>query len=387
MKSFRKELSIIFLFALLHAIMTVFSRWQGLSDHLMLTTLTMLMTVVLCRMKKTNVNTMILVLVIVNFAGFYLARFIGRIVLHPFIPNTYVRGALAVSLTTIIIGLAVIWILTFINKSQIFNKGKEIGPYWLLLGFTTIIIARLALVFINNDELYKGNITLNVLIDYAFCCMALLYLAIYSANEARKAQEAKEKSNIAQYSYIRLQQQVKPHFMFNNLNILNSLICEERNKEASDFVYKLAYLYRYMIENEDEKLVPLYEELDFVHKYTELMKVRFESSFIVKNDVEENVLGELVIPCSIQMMIENAIKHNGGTDETPLTISITNTDTHIVVRNNRLKKTSYEPSTRFGLKYIKKLYYDLSSKEVLVDSSDEEFVVSLPIINSVAANS
>ena len=353
----------------------------------MLTTLTMLMTVVLCQMKKTNVNTMILVLVIVNFAGFYLARLIGRTLLHPFIPNIFVRGALAVSLTTIIIGLAVIWILTFINKRQIFNKGKEIGPYWLLLGFTTIIIARLALVFINNDELYKGNITLNVLIDYTFSCMALLYLAIYSANEARKAQEAKEKSNIAQYSYIRLQQQVKPHFMFNNLNILNSLICEERNKEASDFVYKLAYLYRYMIENEDEKLVPLYEELDFVHKYTELMKVRFESSFIVKNDVEENVLGELVIPCSIQMMIENAIKHNGGTDETPLTISITNTDTHIVVRNNRLKKTSYEPSTRFGLKYIKKLYYDLSSKEVLVDSSDEEFVVSLPIINSVAANS
>lgn len=125
MKSFRKELSIIFFFALLHAIMTVFSRWQGLSDHLMLTTLTMLMTVVLCRMKKTNVNTMILVLVIVNFAGFYLARFIGRTVLHPFIPNTYVRGALAVSLTTIIIGLAVIWILTFINKSQIFNKGNR----------------------------------------------------------------------------------------------------------------------------------------------------------------------------------------------------------------------------------------------------------------------
>ena len=387
MKSFKKELSIIFIFALLHAVMTVFSRWQGLSDHLILTTLTMLMAVIICRMKNTNVSTMILVLVVVNFAGFYLARFIGRSILHPFIPNTYVRGALAVSLTTVIIGLAISCILTFINKRNILHTGKEIGPYWLLLGFTTIIIARLVLVFINNDDLYKGNITLNVLIDYTFSCMALLYLAIYSANEARKAQEAKEKSNIAQYSYIRLQQQVKPHFMFNNLNILNSLICEERNKEASDFVYKLAYLYRYMIENEEEKLVPLYEELDFVHKYTELMKVRFESSFIVKTDVEENVLGELVIPCSIQMMIENAIKHNGGTDETPLTISITNTDTHIVVRNNRLKKTSYEPSTRFGLKYIKKLYYDLSSKEVLVDSSDEEFVVSLPIINSVAANS
>ena len=386
MKSFRKELSIIFLFALLHAIMTVFSRWQGLSDHLMLTTLTMLMTVVLCRMKKTNVNTMILVLVIVNFAGFYLARLIGRTLLHPFIPNTFVRGALAVSLTTIIIGLAVIWILTFINKRQIFNKGKEIGPYWLLLGFTTIIIARLALVFINNDELYKGNVTLNVLIDYTFSCMALLYLAIYSANESKKAQEAKKKSKVAQYNYIRLQQQVKPHFMFNNLNILNGLICEDRNKDASDFVYKLAYLYRYMIENEDEKLVPLYEELDFVHKYTELMKVRFESSFNVEIDVDDSFLGNLVVPCSIQMMIENAIKHNGGTDQNPLKVSITSELTHIVVRNNRIKKNSYEPSTRLGLKYITQMYRDLNQNEVEVYSSDDEFVVKLPMINSVTAN-
>ncbi len=386
MKSFGKELSTILLFALLHAVMTVISRWQGLSDHLMLTTLTMLMAVALCQMKKANVNTMIIVLVIVNFGGFYLGRLIGRTLLHQLIQNTYVRGSITVFVTTVIMGLLVSGILTFINRKGIFKSSKEIGTYWLLLGFTAIIIARLVLIVINNDDLYKENITLNILIDYTFICIAFLYMAINSVKMSRKAQEAKEKSKIAQYNYIRLQQQVKPHFMFNNLNILNGLIYENRNKEASDFVYKLAYLYRYMIENEDEKLVPLYEELDFAHKYTELMKVRFESSFNVETDIDDSILGNLVVPCSIQMMIENAIKHNGGTDQNPLKISISSTQTHIVVSNNRIKKNSYEPSTRLGLKYITQLYRDMNSKEVEVYSSDEEFVVKLPIINSVTAN-
>lgn len=386
MKSFGKELSTILLFALLHAVMTVISRWQGLSDHLMLTTLTMLMAVALCQMKKANVNTMIIVLVIVNFGGFYLGRLIGRTLLHQLIQNTYVRGSITVFVTTVIMGLLVSGILTFINRKGIFKSSKEIGTYWLLLGFTAIIIARLVLIVINNDDLYKENITLNILIDYTFICIAFLYMAINSVKMSRKAQEAKEKSKIAQYNYIRLQQQVKPHFMFNNLNILNGLIYENRNKEASDFVYKLAYLYRYMIENEDEKLVPLYEELDFAHKYMELMKVRFESSFNVETDIDDSILGNLVVPCSIQMMIENAIKHNGGTDQNPLKISISSTQTHIVVSNNRIKKNSYEPSTRLGLKYITQLYRDMNSKEVEVYSSDEEFVVKLPIINSVTAN-
>ena len=195
-----------------------------------------------------------------------------------------------------------------------------------------------------------------------------------------EAQKAKEESNIAQFSYIRLQQQVKPHFMFNNLSILNSLICEHKVDEASDFVYKLAYLYRYMISNEEENLVTVREELDFVGKYTDLMKVRFGSAFDVTVDIDESLRESLVVPCSIQLLVENAIKHNGGTEQTPLDIRIDNSATHIIVRNNILKKISCEPTTHLGLKYIKRLYGDLSSSDVIVDSSEDEFVVKLPII-------
>lgn len=379
MKSIRKELNIILVFSILHSVVAVLSRWLGLSDHLMLTTLTMIMTLSLCQARRTTVNTMVMLLIIVNFGGFYLGSSIGSLLKH-LISNTYLRGGITTFSTSVIIGAAVEGIVTLIDRTGLRQKRKEISTYWLMLVFTVIIIARLVLIIINGKTLYSRDVMLNVIVDYTFCCVALLYLAINSVKDARDAQLAKEKSNLAQYSYIRLQQQVKPHFMFNNLSILNGLICERKVDEASDFVYKLAYLYRYMITNEEENLVTIREELDFVNKYTDLMKVRFGATFNVMKDMDESLEESLVVPCSIQLLIENAIKHNAGTEQNPLNICICNSGTHVIVRNNILKKTSPEPTTHLGLKYIKRLYGDLSPQDVVVESNEDEFVVKLPII-------
>ena len=379
MKSLGKGVAVILLFAFLHAIVTVLSRWLGVSDALTLTTLTMLMAISLCQLEKTTVVSMIIALVIVNFGGFYLGKLIGTF-LHLFIENSYVRGGITTFSTTVILGFLVLLIISLLKRSKSRLMVMEINTYWILLVFTVIIVARQSLVMISNPGTYQGSTTLNVIIDYTFCSVALCYLAINAVNETRKAQKANEMSNITNYSYIRLQQQVKPHFMFNNLNILNSLVIENKNQEASSFIYKLAYLYRYMIENEEENLVTIREELDFVNEYTDLMKVRFGSSFDVVTEVDESIMANFVVPCSIQLLIENAIKHNGGTAQTPLNIRIYNTTTHIVIWNNRLKKNTCEPTTHIGLNYIQKLYNDLSPKELKVKSTDEEFVVELPII-------
>lgn len=369
----------ILLFALLHAVVTAVSRLLGVSDALTLTTLTMLMAVALCQIMKSNVVTMISSLVIVNFGGYYLGRYFGRF-LRLFVENSILRGCITTFVTTLALGCIVYLIITVFKEKSSFSRLKKINTYWVLFVFTLIILARLLLLLLNESELYQENITLNVIIDYTFCSVALCSLAINAINETRKAKEANELSNITNYSYIRLQQQVKPHFMFNNLNILNSLITENLNQEASSFIYKLAYLYRYMIENEEENLVTIREEMDFVQEYTELMKVRFGTSFNVVTEIEQKLMENFVVPCSIQLLIENALKHNGGTAQTPLNIRIYNTSNHIVIWNNRLPKSSCEPTTHLGLKYIKSLYSDLSPKKVVVESSDEEFVVKLPII-------
>ena len=379
MKPFAKGITVILLFALLHAVVTAVSRLLGVSDGLTLTTLTMLMAVALCQIMKSNVITMIISLVTVNFGGYYLGRYIGKF-LRLFIENSILRGGITTFSTTVILGLTVYLIITVFKERESYIKRKDINTYWILFVFTIIILARLILILLNESELYQENITLNVIIDYTFCSVALCSLAINAINETRKAKAANEMSNITNFSYIRLQQQVKPHFMFNNLNILNSLIIENLNQEASSFIYKLAYLYRYMIENEEENLVTIREELDFVQEYTELMKVRFGTAFNVVTEIEQKLMENFVVPCSIQLLIENALKHNGGTTQIPLNIRIYNTSNHIVIWNNRLPKSSCEPTTHLGLKYITSLYSDLSPKKVVVESNDEEFVVKLPII-------
>lgn len=379
MKPFAKGITVILLFALMHVVVTAVSRLLGVSDGLTLTTLTMLMAVALCQIMKSNVITMIVSLVTVNFGGYYLGRYIGKF-LHLFIENSILRGGITTFSTTVILGLTVYLIITVFKERESYIKRKDINTYWILFVFTIIILARLLLILLNESELYQENITLNVIIDYTFCSVALCSLAINAINETRKAKAANEMSNITNFSYIRLQQQVKPHFMFNNLNILNSLITENLNQEASSFIYKLAYLYRYMIENEEENLVTIREELDFVQEYTELMKVRFGTAFNVVTEIEQKLMENFVVPCSIQLLIENAIKHNGGTTQIPLNIRIYNTSNHIVIWNNRLPKSSCEPTTHLGLKYITSLYSDLSPIKVVVESNDEEFVVKLPII-------
>ena len=176
MKSIKKELNIILSFSILHSVVAVFSRWLGLSDHLMLTTLTMLMTLSLCQVRRTTVNTMVMLLIIVNFGGFYLGSSMGSVLKH-FISNTYLRGGLTTFSTSVIIGAAVEGVVTLIDRTGVFRNRKEVSTYWLMLVFTVIIIARLVLIIVNGKILYSKNITLNVIVDYTFCCVSLLYLA------------------------------------------------------------------------------------------------------------------------------------------------------------------------------------------------------------------
>ena len=135
-------------------------------------------------------------------------------------------------------------------------------------------------------------------------------------------QKEREKANMAQYRYIKLKHQVNPHFLFNSLNILDCLICEECTERASSYTHKLAGVYRYMLKSEDEMVVPLRDELVFVNLYVDLLKERFPVGFNVETEVPESLLARYVLPCSIQLLIENAIKHNTVSEDNPLTIRI-----------------------------------------------------------------
>lgn len=186
---------------------------------------------------------------------------------------------------------------------------------------------------------------------------------------------------MAQYRYVKLKHQVNPHFLFNSLNILDCLVCEQKTEQASTYIHKLAGIYRYMLKSEEEEAVPLREELVFVGLYVDLLKVRFPEGFDVKVNVPPELLGRAVLPCSIQLLIENAIKHNAvNSSGNPLRIEIHAEGDTVRVTNNIVPKVTTSPSTGLGLKYIRQLYLDLSGKTVEIEHGQQEYHVVLPLL-------
>lgn len=206
------------------------------------------------------------------------------------------------------------------------------------------------------------------MVDYALAARAVLHA------ERGKAHQA-------QFRYMKLKQQVNPHFLFNSLNILDCLVCEQRTEQASAYIHKLAGIYRYMLQNEEERLVRLKEEMDFVAMYVDLLHVRFTDGFVFETDIPAEAMTSMVVPCSVQLLIENAIKHNAVDPRTPLLIRITAAAGEVTVTNNLLPKVSATPSTRVGLNYIRQQYLDLSGIPIGVRRTDTEYCVTLPLLN------
>ena len=208
----------------------------------------------------------------------------------------------------------------------------------------------------------------------------IVYIVNYALSVRSEMKEEREKANMAQYRYVKLKHQVNPHFLFNSLNILDCLICDNNTEAASAYTHKLAGIYRYMLKSEDEMVVSLRDELVFVELYTDLLKERFPVGFSVETSVPEELMARFVLPCSIQLLIENATKHNAVSEEEPLAIRIEADEESITVTNNRVPKVTRSPSTGLGQAYIKQMYRDLSGKKVEIEETDKIYRVTLPLI-------
>jgi LytS/YehU family sensor histidine kinase len=202
----------------------------------------------------------------------------------------------------------------------------------------------------------------------------------YAITAQNKMLKERGKANEAQYRYQILKRQVNPHFLFNSLNALDCLVCEEKTEQASTYIHKLAGVYRYMIKSEEEQLVPLEEELKFVEKYVDLMLVRFPDGLHVNIDIPAELMSRFILPCSLQLLIENATKHNVINAANPLVIQICSDGESISVTNNIIPKVTKASSTGLGQKYIRQQYQNLCGKEIAISQSELEYKVILPLI-------
>lgn len=232
------------------------------------------------------------------------------------------------------------------------------------------------------ESLFSGHALLLflvvILINVAAVVIADLFFYFKNTRVALAAEKSKKRK--AQYQYHQLKQQLNPHFLFNSLNILDCLVQEGDTRRASNFIKKLAGVYRYLLNSGEEKLVTLREEIDFVKMYVELMKERFTAGFNVEIDVPKGDLKKKIVPCSLQLLIENAAKHNIVSNEKPLFIKIYTEGGYISVSNNLQPRINVYESTGLGLSNIRRQYADIAGREITVRNGGGSFIVTLPIL-------
>ncbi len=374
-----RDALIIHLFALLHAGVAFGCRALGLTDEIALTLLTMLLVVIVCLRRGMSAKFMAFSLILVNIIGFFIAKGISSL-LGLLSSSPLVVNPISTFLTTEILGWGIYMIAGRLSRGGRFQVTDSSGMRWLLTAFVIIIAVRLAILLIISGGVDRENIVASIIVDYVFSCGALIFLAENAMRINARALEDREKARLAQYRYMNLSQQVNPHFLFNSLNILDCLVCEDKNEQASTYIHKLAGIYRYLLRIEKERLVRLREEMEFVEQYVDLLKVRFAEGLDVHIDIPEEKMGLKVVPCSVQLLIENATKHNAVTVDRPLHIDVRCGDDTLIVSNNLNPKVSNGPSTGLGLKYLRDQYRDVAGKEASVRMTDNEYTVEIPLV-------
>lgn len=205
---------------------------------------------------------------------------------------------------------------------------------------------------------------------------AVVFVILLWQASLRREQKLREENLIFQNQTLKAQ--VNPHFLFNCLNTLSSLIIT-RPDTAERFIARLSHIYRYITENSTRDKVSLENELEFIHDYFFLYQIRDEDKIILDDSVQENAK-YYILPVSLQVLVENAIKHNMATREKPLVIKIFLEDDMIVVKNNLQKMSATLKSTGTGLRNLSERIRLLTGKEILINESQNEFAVKMPLM-------
>jgi two-component system, LytTR family, sensor kinase len=295
----------------------------------------------------------------------------------------YLFGVLSV----VVLG---VWELNRITENPVINKSIRIHPLILLF-----LVSMVNVMVVSTISLYILYMVLGMPLQFnfdhwklltAFGFRVNLFLncvnaIVFFMNRLKKAQleaEQLKKQNI-EARFEALRNQINPHFLFNCFNVLSTLVHKDADA-SSTFIAQLSNVYRYLLYNQENKIVPLKDELAFLDSYTYLLRTRFNENLIIENRISDSSNRIMVAPASLQMLIENAIKHNVASRKQPLKIVLDKEEDYIVVSNTLQKKETEEESTKIGLGNIIKRYKLLSDQPVIIEMTQINFIVKLPIL-------
>jgi sensor histidine kinase YesM len=270
-----------------------------------------------------------------------------------------------------------------LRKRQAMTIALVFGGYYVIDFFGGLFLY-LVLDFSLDDGLIP-NPVLKFITSTLFSFLIMtIYESFYLSMQLNKSQIEKEKlfkENISsQLSGLR--SQINPHFLFNSLNTLSSLIHEDPAR-ADQFVTKLSKVYRHVLENNDETIVTLKEELTYLRAYIHLLKERFGDNLVYEENIDSSQLNKYIVPLSLQITFENCVKHNISTKENPLRValSIHENRSYICIANNIQELVNKDESTSVGLDNIRRRYAYFSDLPIEVINDGITFKVCMPLLD------
>lgn len=268
-----------------------------------------------------------------------------------------------------------------------------------VISIVSILVANTVMVYFCNymnfvvfqkaattEEYFSGKygfvnwFTINIALLISAFLHAKGFMEELKKTSKKEVVEQKLIAKSANAQFESLKNQLDPHFLFNSLNVLSSLI-DENPKQAQKFTASMSKIYRYVLEQKDKELVTVEDELEFAKTYCDLLKTRFEESVDFIFEVEKEDYRRFVVPLSLQLLLENCIKHNFATSSKPLVIKIFSENETLCIENNLQVREQIKESSGIGLSNIVQRYALLTKRNVFIEKSDDYFKVKLPILH------
>lgn len=269
------------------------------------------------------------------------------------------KRTIAAIVGTLVLNIALVYFCNYLNFIVIQGKNPE--------------------KFFNGEMNFINWFFINFAIMISAIGHARGFMAAWKNSTKKEVVEQKLIAKSANAQFESLKNQLDPHFLFNSLNVLDSLI-EENPVQAQRFTNSMSKIYRYVLEQKDKELVSVEEEIDFAKTYCELLKTRFEDAVTFDFNISEEDKKGFVVPLSLQLLLENSIKHNFATSSKPLNIKIFTEKGNLIIENNLQSRELPNTSTGVGLANIVSRYNLLTERNVFVEKSEAFFRVKLPIL-------
>ena len=303
----------------------------------------------------------------------------GELNLYIFTPE----AAFAKLIEVYVLFLIVMFFIRKWQQSEIYQTKEMVKIFGTSLLMYVLIMQTfgLGIAFVFGNIQRNFNWETGALSSFSYLLDGIIYGSFillyyyYQKNSKHMKLLASYNQALSDSRINQLKMQMNPHFLFNNLNILDQLINEDRHK-ASEFLIEFADIYRYVLQASDKKLVTIGEELVFAEQYFKLIQYKYGPAYQL---TIKHTADGCIVPLTLQLLIENAIQHNAGTAENPVHITITAAD-HICITNNVIPKWSSKQTSGRALKNSIEQYKLLSQKPIEIYKSDNHFSVFIPII-------